>query len=199
MKLTILAVFAVVSASSAVSAQESATDSKSAPSVSPAAPDAAAKDEFKIGAEDVIYIRVMHETDLTGPQDVRPDGMISLQLVGEIKAAGRTPGQLAQDIRDKLLATIRSPEVSVQVVRINSRKFTIHGEVVKPGTYTFGTPITVLEAIVSGGGFKDFANEKKIYILRNGKKLPFNYKAVSKGKHMEQNVQVESGDQIFVP
>lgn len=156
-------------------------------------------DEFKIGPEDVIYIRVMHEPDLTGPQDVRPDGRISLQLIGDVVAAGQTPHQLAGLIREKLQTTIRNPEVTVQVVKINSRKYTLHGEINRPGTYTFGAPVTVLEALVNGGGFKEFASPKKIYILRDGKRLPFDYKAVSKGKHMEQNITIRNGDQIFVP
>ena len=163
-------------------------------------PAAAAPDSgFVIGPEDVLYIRVMHEADLTGPQEVRPDGMISMQLAGEIKAAGQTPAQLSASIRSKLLQSMRNPEVSVQVTKVNSRKFTIQGEVNRPGTYTFATPITLLEAMVEGGGFRDFANVKKIYVLRNGQKLPFNYKEVSHGKHMEQNVVVQNGDEIFVP
>ncbi len=167
----------------------------------PAAPvePAAAPDAFVLGPEDMIYIRVMHEPDLTGPQDVRPDGMIVMQLIGELKAAGRTPAQLAADIRAKLLETMRNPEVTVQLTKVNSRKFTIQGEVNRPGTYTFAAPVTVLEALVNGQGFRDFANVKKIYILRNGQRLRFNYKDVSHGKHMEANVIVQNGDQIFVP
>ena len=156
-------------------------------------------DAFILGPEDVIYIRVMHEPDLTGPQDIRPDGMVTMQLIGELKAAGKTPAQLAFEIRKKLLETMRNPEVTVQLTKVNSRKFTIQGEVNRPGTFTFSTPITVLEALVNGQGFRDFANLKKIYILRKGQKLSFNYKAVSHGKRMEENIVVENGDQIFVP
>jgi polysaccharide export outer membrane protein len=165
----------------------------------PVASLAPAKGEFVLGPEDVIYIRVMHEQDLTGPQDVRPDGMISMQLIGELKAAGRTPAQLAADIRAKLMSTMRNPEVSVQLTKVNSRKFTIQGEVNKPGTYTFATPITILEALVEGQGFRDFANLKKVYILRGSQKIPFNYKDVSHGKHMDANIIVHNGDEIFVP
>ncbi len=164
-----------------------------------AAPEPSAPGAFVIGAEDVLYIRVMHEPDLTGPQDVRPDGVISLQLIGDIQAAGRTPEQLADAIREKLRQTMRNPEVSVQVAKVNSRKFTIQGEVNRPGTYTFASPVTVLDALVNGGGFRDFANVKKIYILRKQEKLKFNYKDVSHGKHMDQNVMIQNGDEIFVP
>ncbi len=160
---------------------------------------AAPGNAFVIGPEDVIYIRILHEPDISGPQDVRPDGMIQLQLIGEVKAAGLTPAQLSAAIREKLLQTMRNPEVSVQLMRVNSRKYTIQGEIMRPGTYTFASPVKVLDAIVNGGGFRDFANPKKVYILRNGQKLPFNYKDVSHGKHMEQNIVIENGDEIFVP
>jgi polysaccharide export outer membrane protein len=106
---------------------------------------------------------------------------------------------LSDAIKERLRATIRTPEVSVQVVQVNSRKFTLQGEVRKPGTFPFSAPITVLEALAEGGGFSDWANTKKIYILRNGKRLKFNYKDVSHGKHSEQNVTVQNGDEIFVP
>jgi polysaccharide export outer membrane protein len=175
----------------------------------PAAPEAAAppKDskpspgtqEFVIGPLDVLFVHVLHEPDMTGRVEVGPDGMISLVLAGEFRAQGLTSSQLSDAIKERLRATIRTPEVSVQVVQVNSRKFTLQGEIRKPGTYPFSAPITVLEALAEGQGFSDWANTKKIYILRNGKRLKFNYKDVSHGKHSEQNVIVQNGDQIFVP
>lgn len=175
----------------------------------PAAPEAGAaqKDskpspgtqEFVIGPLDVLFVHVLHEPDMTGRVEVGPDGMISLVLAGEFRAQGLTATQLSDAIKERLRATIRTPEVSVQVVQVNSRKFTLQGEIRKPGTYPFSAPITVLEALAEGQGFSDWANTKKIYILRNGKRLKFNYKDVSHGKHSEQNVMVQNGDQIFVP
>jgi polysaccharide export outer membrane protein len=85
------------------------------------------------------------------------------------------------------------------VIRVNSRKYIIQGEVNRPGIYSLTAPTTILEALVNGGGFRDFANTKKIYVLRGTQKLTFNYKEVSHGKRTEQNVLVENGDQIFVP
>jgi polysaccharide export outer membrane protein len=155
--------------------------------------------EFVIGPLDVLFVHVLHEPDMTGRVEVGPDGMISLVLAGEFKAQGLTATQLSDAIKERLRATIRTPEVSVQVVQVNSRKFTLQGEVRKPGTYPFSAPITVLEALAEGQGFSDWANTKKIYVLRNGKRLKFNYKDVSHGKHSEQNVIVQNGDQIFVP
>lgn len=160
---------------------------------------AKSSEAFTIGPSDVLYIHVMHEPELTGKYDVGPDGMISMTLAGAVKASGLTPVQLADVIRDKLKETMRAPEVSVQLTQINSRKFTVQGEVHRPGTFPLTTPVTVLEALAQGQGFTDWANPKKIYILRNGEKLKFNYKDVSHGKHMEENVTVENGDQIFVP
>jgi polysaccharide export outer membrane protein len=158
-----------------------------------------ATQEFVIGPLDVLFVHVLHEPDMTGRVEVGPDGMISLVLAGEFRAQGLTATQLSDAIKEKLRATIRTPEVSVQVVQVNSRKFTLQGEVRKPGTYPFSAPITVLEALAEGQGFSDWANTKKIYILRNGMRLKFNYKDVSHGKHSEENVIVQNGDQIFVP
>ncbi len=160
---------------------------------------APAGEAFTIGASDVLLIHVMHEPELTGKYDVGPDGLISMTLAGPVKAAGLTGVQLAEAIRDKLKDTIRNPEVSVQVTQVNSRKFILQGEVRRPGSYALITPMTVLEAVSLGQGFTDWANTKKIYVLRKGERLKFNYKDVSHGKHMEDNIMVENGDQIFVP
>jgi polysaccharide export outer membrane protein len=169
------------------------------PSQSQASKTASPSDAFTIGASDVLLIHVMHEPELTGKYDVGPDGMISMTLAGPVKAAGLTGVQLADAIRDKLKDTIRNPEVSVQVTQVNSRKFILQGEVRRPGAYALITPMTVLEALSLGQGFTDWANTKKIYVLRRGERLNFNYKDVSHGKHMDENIMVENGDQIFVP
>lgn len=169
------------------------------PSQSQASKTASPSDAFTIGASDVLLIHVMHEPELTGKYDVGPDGMISMTLAGAVKAAGLTGVQLADAIRDKLKDTIRNPEVSVQVTQVNSRKFILQGEVRRPGAYALITPMTVLEALSLGQGFTDWANTKKIYVLRRGERLNFNYKDVSHGKHMDENIMVENGDQIFVP
>lgn len=192
---------ALLSASSAVG-QNAPADGKpgkhgNAATAQAKAPDPTAP--FVIGAGDVLFIRVMHEPELSGRQEVGPDGTISLTMAGTIKAAGLSAPQLADAIGDKLKANIRTPDVSVEVVQVNSQKFTLQGEVRRPGTYTFTTPITVLEALADGQGFTDWANVKKIYILRKGEKLKFNYKDVSHGKRPEENLTVQSGDEIFVP
>jgi polysaccharide export outer membrane protein len=154
---------------------------------------------FVIGAEDVLNIRVWREPELSGSYNVRPDGKISLPLVNEIQAAGLTPEQLSAAVGESLKKYINRPEVSISVQAVNSRKYYIQGEVQRPGAYPLVVPTTVLEALVNAGGFREFANTKKIIILRNGKqRIRFNYKEVTNGKHPEQNIQVQPGDQIIV-
>jgi polysaccharide export outer membrane protein len=146
-----------------------------------------------------LYIRVWHEPDLSGTVDVRPDGYISIQLIGEIKADGLTVAQLANSITKRLTEYIKTPEVNVQLLKVNSKKYSIQGEVNRPGTYPLTGPTTLLEALVNASGFRDFANTKKIYLLRGTQRFPFNYKMVSKGKELDSNIMVHTGDQIFVP
>lgn len=154
---------------------------------------------YLIGPEDLLLIRVWREAELSGEFPVRPDGRISLPLVNEIQAAGLTPEQLAAAITKGLDRYMTQPEVNVAVLQVNSKKYFIIGEVQKPGSYPLTVPTTVLEALVNAGGFRDFANPKKIIVLRAGERFKFNYKEVIAGKKMEQNIKLESGDQIIVP
>lgn len=177
---------------------------KKGPSPSPAKPPVDSKSAFVIGPEDTLAVRVWDEPNLSGAVTVGPDGMISLQLIHEVKAAGLTPAQLEASLTEQLKSFRNNPEVSVQVLTVRSRKYLIQGGVNRTGTFPLTGPTTILEALVNGGGFKEFANPKKIYILRTKpdgttEKLKFNYKDVSQGKHMEQNILVQNGDQIFVP
>jgi polysaccharide export outer membrane protein len=154
---------------------------------------------FIIGAEDVLTIRVWREPELSGQFMVRPDGRISLPLVNEVQAAGQTPEQLTGAIIQGLSKYMNHPQVTVAVAQVNSRKYYIQGEVTRPGAYPLVVPTTVLEALVNAGGFREFANTKKIIILRKGKeRLQFNYKEVTKGKRTEQNILLQPGDQIIV-
>jgi polysaccharide export outer membrane protein len=154
---------------------------------------------FVIGAEDVLAIRVWREPELSGTYTVRPDGKISIPLVNEVQAAGLTPEQLSASITQSLTRYINRPEVSTAVQQVNSRKYYIQGEVQRPGAYPLVVPTTVLEALVNAGGFREFANTKKIIILRNGKeRLTFNFKDVTKGKNTHQNILLQPGDQIIV-
>jgi len=154
---------------------------------------------YVIGPEDVISVRVWREPDNSGSFRVRPDGRVSIPLIGEIQAAGLTPEQLSDNITKGLEKVMVRPEVTVGVEQVNSKKYYIQGEVNRPGAYPLVIPTTVLEALVNAGGFRDFANTKKIVILRGTQRLRFNYKEVTKGKKMEQNILLKPGDQIIVP
>jgi polysaccharide biosynthesis/export protein len=161
-------------------------------------------DSFVVGNDDLLAINVWKEPDISRQIPVRSDGRISLPLVGEVQAAGRTPLQLEQDIASKLRNYIAEPEVTVMVQQINSEKFNILGQVAKPGSYSLTHAVTVLDAIAVAGGFRDFAKQKGIYILRQNpsggqSRLAFNYKDVIKGKNPEQNIKLEPRDTIVVP
>jgi polysaccharide export outer membrane protein len=156
---------------------------------------------FTIGPEDVLAVKVWRNTEVSANVVVRPDGKITLQLLGEIQAAGLTPEALKDVIYDGLskLENRDKSEITVTVLQVNSRKYFITGEVFKPGPYMLLRPTTMLEAIISAGGFREFANQKKIILLRGGKQFHFNYKDVIHGKNLDQNKQLEPGDQIIVP
>jgi polysaccharide biosynthesis/export protein len=154
---------------------------------------------YVIGALDVLFIKVWNNSNLTGMVDVRPDGMISMHLIGEFKADGFTVKQLKDDITRRLSDVLKNPEVDVQVVKINSKRYFIFGEVGRQGEFPLVGKTTLLDALSNAGGFRDFANPKKIYVLRGTQRFYFNYKKVSQGKHMEQNIELQNGDRIFVP
>ncbi|HKR25972.1 MAG TPA: polysaccharide biosynthesis/export family protein [Acidobacteriaceae bacterium] len=159
---------------------------------------------YVIGNDDVLSINVWNEKDLTHQVPVRSDGNISMPLIGEVRATGRTPFQLEQDISTKLRAFITQPDVTVMVMQMNSRKFSILGRVMRPGSYPLTTTTTVLDAIAVAGGFQDFAKQKSMYILRptaggGNSRIAFNYKDVVRGKHPEENIQLEPHDTIVVP
>ncbi len=153
---------------------------------------------YVIGPEDVLFIEVWRERDWTGPRVVRPDGKISISLIGDLQAAGLTPERLAGHVKEALQKYINAPDVTISVAQVNSKKYFIDGEVNRPGPAAMPVPITVLEALSNAGGFRDFANKKKITILRGSKRIYFNYTEVIRGKKMEQNILLESGDHILV-
>lgn len=154
---------------------------------------------YVIGPLDVLEIKVWNNPNLSNIADVRTDGIISMPLVGEVVASGLTVAELTGAIKDKLNSVIIEPEVNIQVVRYNSKKYSIFGGCMRQGEFPLIGDVTVLDAFANCGGFKDFANLKKIYILRGKEKLKFNYADVIKGKHMEQNIPLENGDRIVIP
>jgi len=159
---------------------------------------------YVIGANDVLAINVWKEPDISRSVPVRSDGKISLPLVGELQASGQTPQQLEQEIAKRLQSYISEPEVTVIVTDSKSQKVNILGMVSKPGAYLLTSSTTVLDAIAMAGGFKDFAKQKSIYVLRQApdgtqKRIPFNYKEVIKGQNSDQNIRMQAGDTLVVP
>ncbi len=155
--------------------------------------------KYLIGPEDILFIKVWREPDYSLPAMVRPDGKITIPLIGEVQAGGLTPIQLTKSLTESLSKQINNPDVTVFVTDVRSKKYYIDGEVNRSGSFPLITPTTVLEALSNANGFREFSNPKKITILRGDKILKFNYKEVISGKKMEQNVFVENGDHIHVP
>jgi polysaccharide export outer membrane protein len=175
---------------------KTATDKATAAFISQAGP------EYVIGPEDVLHIAVWKENDLTTTLPVRPDGKISLPLLDDVQAAGLTPKRLADSVTEKLRKYIADPRVTVVVTAINSKRIYLVGEVLHAGAMPMLPNMTVLQAL-SSAGLNQFANTKRIYILRtvNGKqqKLPVNYRKLVKGEEIEQNYILQPGDTIVVP
>ena len=159
--------------------------------------------DYVIGPDDILTIVFFREKDMTADVAVRPDGMISLPLLNDVQASGLTPEQLRVKITEASAKFFEDPTVTVVVKAINSRKVFITGMVSKQGPYPLAAPTTVLQLISMAGGLLEYADEKNIRILRieNGKPVTFifNYKDVSKGKNLQQNIELKPGDTIIVP
>jgi polysaccharide export outer membrane protein len=161
-------------------------------------------DDYRIGPSDVLAINVWKDAELTRTVTVRPDGKISLPLVGELEVSGLTAASVQRLIGQRLAEYISSPQVTVMVQEVKSQTYVVVGKVTKPGSYELGKPTTVLEAVAIAGGFLDFAKANKVKIIRRreggqSETLYFDYNKVIKGKNPEQNVQLQNGDTIVVP
>jgi polysaccharide export outer membrane protein len=158
---------------------------------------------FTIGPEDVLAVHVWREADVTGDVTVRADGMITLPLIRDVKAAGLTPNELAEHIQTSMREFITDATVTVIVKQMNSRKVFITGEVAKPGVYPLRSTITVMQFIALAGGLTEFAEANEIAVLRvkdgNTTTLKVPYKDIAKGKRVELNVVLEPGDTVVVP
>jgi polysaccharide biosynthesis/export protein len=172
---------------------------KSSPNTPPAA-----GAEYVIGPDDLLAVNVWKEPEISRNVVVRPDGKISLPLAGDMRASGRSPVQLQDEIKAQLLNYLSNPVVTVIVQEARSQKFNILGEVEHPGAYPLSRSMTVLDAIAAAGGLRDFAKTSRIYVLRvqgDGSRttLPFNYKDVIKGRNLPQNVELQPRDTVVVP
>jgi polysaccharide export outer membrane protein len=207
-RMNLWVVIGLLAAAIAVQAQQDENKQKPAAANAAAtqtAPKKPATDDpnYVIGPQDVLDISVWKEPELTRPVPVRPDGKISMPLLNDVQAAGKTPLQLAADITTGLKKFVTDPQVTVIVTTINSQRVFILGEVNRAGAYPLLPDMTVLQALSSAGGFTIYANLKKIYVLRvedrKQVKHPFNYKDVLAGKAADQNIIVKAGDTIVVP
>jgi polysaccharide export outer membrane protein len=161
-------------------------------------------DDYIIGPSDVLAINVWKDSELTRTVTVRPDGKISLPLIGELEVSGLTAPSVQRLIVQRLTEYVSKPQVTVIVQEVKSQTYVIVGKIARPGAYELGKPTTVLEAIAIAGGFLDFAKPSKVNIIRRrdggfSETLHFDYKKVIKGRNAEQNVQLKSGDTIVVP
>lgn len=153
---------------------------------------------YVLGANDVVAVSVFSDNTVSGTYAIGPDGRISMPLIHDFTVIGLTIPQLQQLITEKLSAFYNDPVVNVQLLRNNSKKYTIIGGVGKPGPYPLLQETTILDALAADGGFHEFANEKDIIIRRGTKEYHFNYKDVVKGKHLDQNITLQDGDIIVV-
>ena len=211
--LTVLLVLPVLFAAGASAQNQNDNKGVGTPSEAPDAPkplpglndpaaSGAAVDHstYIIGPNDILSIEVFKEPAWTKLYPVRTDGMISIALIGEMRAAGLTPKQLEQQLSDALKSQIKDPSVTVTVYDVRSKTYSVTGEVKRPGDYPLiKNPTTVFEAINEAGGFLDtFANRSKITIIRGTNRYFFNYNDYVKGKNLDKNIPLQNGDTIIV-
>jgi polysaccharide export outer membrane protein len=164
--------------------------------------------EFLIGPEDVLLVNVWRNQELSKEVIVRPDGKISLPLIGDITAAGLTAQALSKHIADSLAEFMSAPTVSVQVKEINSYHIFVVGEVGKPGKIVLKSFTSVLQGISYAGGFTTFASRNNVHVVRMVKNghgemkqvmIPVPYTDIMQGKNLEANFILKAGDVIVVP
>jgi polysaccharide export outer membrane protein len=156
---------------------------------------------YIIGPEDIIKISIWREPDLSKYAQVRPDGKITMNLIGDMQAAGLTPERLAAQLKEAYAPKVLQPDITVEMFQINSKSFSITGGVNRPGRFPLVVSVKVFEALTQSGGFREFANKKDIRILRaDGTILHFNYNDFIKGKKRakDQNIDLQNGDTIIV-
>jgi polysaccharide export outer membrane protein len=171
-----------------------------APPAEPAARPSATPAAYTIGAGDVLRVVVWKEPDLTLDVTVRVDGMITVPLLGDLQAAGRSTGQVAESLAQGFQRFVEAPRVTVAVSLSNSARFFVVGQVAKPGEFPLSGTTTVLHALALAGGLKEFAKTESIVIVRQDQTVvPVNYKRIAEGKDVSQNVTLARGDTIVVP
>jgi polysaccharide export outer membrane protein len=161
--------------------------------------------DYILGPEDILEIAVWKNNDLSKQVQVRPDGRISLPLVGDVSAVGKTPSQLTDEISSRLRAYMENPTVSILVKEVKSYQIYVLGEVNKPGKYPLTSKLTLLQAITVAGGFTQVAARNKIVVFRYGKdaegltKIKASYDDMVIRDGSNQNIELRPGDLIVVP
>jgi polysaccharide export outer membrane protein len=175
----------------------------SAQATSPKQTERSPEGEYLLRAGDVVQIFVWKEPDLTREVTVRLDGRITMPLLGDVEASGRTPQELSKELGSRLGKLIENPVVTVSLTQPNSSRFFVIGQVGQSGGYPLTGSVTVLQALALAGGFKDFAKTEKILVIRSGSgaaaATSFNYKRIEDGSDLAQNVVLQAGDTILVP
>ena len=159
--------------------------------------------EYRIGPEDVLHISVWKEEDLDRKVLVRPDGGVSFPLVGDIQVSGRTPLEVQDEIRSRLQRYVPDAEVTVSVDKISGYTVFVLGEVNNPGQFTLGRYVDVVQALTLAGGTTPYASERNMQVLRrqDGKEVTysFDFRDIKRGRKLEQNIILQSGDVVVVP
>ncbi len=163
-----------------------------------------AEPTYLLGPEDVIKVAVWKDEQLTQEMVVRPDGMISFPLIGEVAASGRTVEDIRIEITTRLTKYLPTPHVTVTVLKVQSYRIYVLGRVNKPGEYQAGHHTDVLQALSMAGGLTPYAAENDIKIIRRRGGMeeivfPFRYGDARKGKDLEQNIVLQRGDVVMVP
>jgi polysaccharide export outer membrane protein len=159
---------------------------------------------YRIGADDVLTVNVWHEPEVSRNVPVRPDGKISLPLVGDVQAAGLTPTDLKIELEGRFAKFLTNPDVSVIVAEIRSQRINVLGQVLRPGTYALIPPMNVIDAVATAGGLREFAKPNKMYVLRTlptgqVERIKVQYNNVLKGKRGSEDVMLETRDTVVVP
>src|SRR4051812_37851308 len=155
--------------------------------------------DYLLGKEDVLDLDVLNFDQLTGPVTVRPDGKISVKLLGDIQAEGRTVTDVQQEITGKMKAYLPEPHVTLAVKQINSMKVYVMGRVTQPGMFNIGSNVNLLQALAMAKGFTPWAKKSKVVIVRgvSGKRINVNFDKVVSGR--QDNYLLYPGDTIVVP
>ena len=167
-------------------------------------PDPRAK-ELVLGVGDVVGINVWENAGFNTEATIRPDGTITMPLVGDLKAGGQSPSALKDEIKKQLAQFVKAPEITVAVRSWKSYRFTISGEVTKPGVFTSDQYVTVAEARAMASGLTRYAKRGEVKLMRRDPKtgetrqIPLDYDDLASGKRLDMNIYVLPGDSIYVP